>query len=375
MSSDGWQSTSFGEIAILRRDPVAAKDIEDDSPYVGLEHIGQGTLSLQGFGRGKDVASGKSRFVAGDVLFGKLRPYFRKVARPAFDGVCSTDIWVIRAREQVDQGFLFYLVAGQDFVDFANSGSSGTRMPRANWRHVEDFRLALPPLEEQRAIAEVLGALDDRIEWAGTLRRIVLELLITVFRHGATEHRRVQDVAEVVPGQSPPGSTYNDAGRGLPFYQGSAQFGPLIPKVEKWCSEPQRVAEAGDILFSVRAPVGDLNVAEEQCCIGRGVAAIRSQYRATVYAALRSATGEWSIHDSSGTVFGSITGRSLREARIPWPPDIDALSPTLEDLLDTAMAAEGEAKVLQAARAALLPKLVSGEIRIEDPKHLLDQAA
>lgn len=269
--------------------------------------------------------------------------------------------------------FYYYVMSTMKPAMEAVAG--GSTFKEISGRVMKALVVPLPPLDEQRAIAEVLGSLDTRIEWAGSLRRVVLELLVAVFQHGATEHRRVEDVAAVIPGQSPPGSTYNDAGLGLPFYQGSAQFGPLIPQVEKWCSEPQRVAEAGDILFSVRAPVGDLNVAEEQCCIGRGVAAIRSHHRAALYAALRSATGEWSIHDSSGTVFGSITGRSLREARISWPPNVDALSPTLEALLDSAMAAEGEAKVLQAARAALLPKLVSGEIRIEDPERLLDQVA
>lgn len=267
--------------------------------------------------------------------------------------------------------FYYYVMSTMKSAMEAVAG--GSTFKEISGRAMKALVVPLPPLDEQRAIAEVLGSLDDRVEWAGTLRQVALELLVAVFQHSATERRQVEDLAAVIPGQSPPGTTYNDAGLGLPFYQGSAQFGPLVPEVEKWCSEPQRVAEAGDILFSVRAPVGDLNVAEERCCIGRGVAAIRSRYRATVYAALRSATGEWSIHDSSGTVFGSITGRSLREARIPWPPDIEALSPTLENLLDTAMAAEGEAKVLQAARAALLQKLVSGEIRIENPERLLDQ--
>lgn len=154
---------SFQDIAQLVRDVVHPNDV-GDVPYIGLEHIEQGTLRLAGWGRATEVNSAKFRFRKGDVLFGKLRPYFRKVIRAPFDGVCSTDIWVVRARAGFDQGYLFYWMAAQDFVDFASSGSEGTRMPRAKWEHVARFRRPRLTLPEQRAIARILGTLDDKIE-------------------------------------------------------------------------------------------------------------------------------------------------------------------------------------------------------------------
>lgn len=86
---------------------------------------------------------------------------------------------------------------------------------------------------------------------------------------------RLDEIAEIVMGQSPPGETYNDEGDGLPFFQGKADFGDQYPTLRKWCSAPTRVAELGDLLLSVRAPVGPTNVAREKSCIGRGLAAIR----------------------------------------------------------------------------------------------------
>ena len=82
-------------------------------------------------------------------------------------------------------------------------------------------------------------------------------------------------VAAINMGQSPPGRTYNTTGSGLPFFQGKAEFGSMYPTVVKWCSAPAKIAEAGDVLMSVRAPVGPTNMARERCCIGRGLAAIR----------------------------------------------------------------------------------------------------
>ncbi len=87
---------------------------------------------------------------------------------------------------------------------------------------------------------------------------------------------KLPSVAEVIMGQSPPGESYNEVGKGLPFYQGKTEFGDLSPTPRKWCTDAKRVAEAGDVLISVRAPVGPTNSAIERCCIGRGLAAIRA---------------------------------------------------------------------------------------------------
>jgi type I restriction enzyme S subunit len=87
---------------------------------------------------------------------------------------------------------------------------------------------------------------------------------------------RLPEIAEIIMGQSPPGNTYNEVGDGLPFFQGKAEFGETSPTVKKWCNAPKKIAEPGDILMSVRAPVGPTNLASERCCIGRGLAAIRA---------------------------------------------------------------------------------------------------
>ena len=162
-TSSDWRETTFGECARLIRNTVSPADF-GGSPYVGLEHIGEGSLSLIDIGKATDVTSAKSQFQCGDVLFGKLRPYFRKVIRARFDGICSTDIWVVRPADGVDPGWLFYLMASQEFVDHATLGSEGTRMPRAKWEHVSRYPVQLPPLDEQGRVAGILGALDDKIE-------------------------------------------------------------------------------------------------------------------------------------------------------------------------------------------------------------------
>lgn len=173
-SHDGPSSMSGrlveGESLSARHDPLGdcadhIRDSVDPSraprlPYIGLEHIGSGTLRLVGHGISSDVSSAKRSFRTGDILFGRLRPYLRKVVRAPFNGVCSTDIMVIRSRDGVDQDFLYWCVASSDFLNHATSGSEGTKMPRTSWRHLSTHRIWLPALAKQRAIAVFLDNLD-----------------------------------------------------------------------------------------------------------------------------------------------------------------------------------------------------------------------
>lgn len=154
----------FGNCATLVRDHVDPNDIPGDTPYVGLGHIPKNQLAVADHGVASDVGSTKCRFKRGDILFGKLNPHFRKVAQAQYDGICSTDIWVVRAQKGIDQRFLFYQMSTQRFVDYASGGSEGTSMPRAKWDHVSGYGFDVPKLAEQRRIAEILGSLDDKID-------------------------------------------------------------------------------------------------------------------------------------------------------------------------------------------------------------------
>ena len=157
-----WKTYKLGEIVETRKEQIVSNGIEQ--PYIGLEHIEQQNLRLNGVGSSNDVVSNKFKFYNGDVLYGRLRPYFRKVYKPKFDGVCSTEIFVIKPKKDIDKDFLFYLVATEEFTNIANSGSSGTHMPRADWKQLEKSEWQIPDLPTQTQIAQILTSLDDKIE-------------------------------------------------------------------------------------------------------------------------------------------------------------------------------------------------------------------
>ena len=204
--NDAWTTKPLGECATLIRKTISPSAVKD-TPHIGLEHIGKETLSLLSHGFGRDVNSAKSQFSKGDILFGKLRPYFRKVIRAPFDGICSTDIWVVRSKDGIDQDYLFYCMASNAFVDFANAGSQGTRMPRATWEHAAQYPIFLPPLSEQRAIAHVLGTLDEKIELKRRMNETLEEMARALFKSWFVDFDPVRAKMEGRwrPGESLPG--------------------------------------------------------------------------------------------------------------------------------------------------------------------------
>jgi len=116
-------------------------------PHVGLEHIPRRSLALQEWEDATEVGSNKLRFESGEVLFGKIRPYFHKVAVAPFDGVCSADTFVVSARSRSLYSFMVCLVSSDEFVAHASATANGAKMPRANWEVMMKFGVAVPVQE------------------------------------------------------------------------------------------------------------------------------------------------------------------------------------------------------------------------------------
>ena len=163
MIPEDWEVKKISDTCSIIREQFTP-NFKDIRNYIGLEHIEQGSLRLIGIGKSSDAESNKFVFKKGQILFGKLRPYFRKVYRPDFDGVCSTDILVIDGKRGFDNGYLFYFFANPNIIDEATRSSDGTKMPRASWAFMSRLERAFPELMEQAAIAKILSDLDSKIE-------------------------------------------------------------------------------------------------------------------------------------------------------------------------------------------------------------------
>jgi len=170
---------------------------------------------------------------------------------------------------------------------------------------------------------------------------------------------KLKDVALIQMGQSPPGHTYNDRGEGLPFFQGKVDFGDKHPRVRIWCSSPNRIAESGDVLLSVRAPVGPTNVADRQCCIGRGLAAIRSLAPAVILPDFIRYVFKWVEPELSrkgqGSTFTAINRKDVESIQFPLPPLSEQRR--IVEILDQADALRKKRAEADAKAARILPAL------------------
>ena len=349
-----------------------------------------------------NVPSGAAvEYKVGDILISNIRPYFQKIWQADCKGACSADVLCIRANNKADSKYLYYLLSQQLFFDYVMAGAKGCKMPRGDKKQIMQWQISLPSLEEQRRIAGILGAIDDKIE---NNRRINTNLELQAqalykqwfvdFEFSNEEGKpykssggkmvdselgpipegwrvgTLSDLANVTMGQSPNGKSFNENGDGIVFYQGRTEFGVRYPSIRLYTTEPTRYAEPMSVLLSVRAPVGDINIATQRCCIGRGVASIKSKTddNAYMYCCLKELRLQLDQYNGEGTVFGSINRKEL-EGLALCIPQYEIISKFNDIILGTdkqMLNLFQQTQNLATLRDTLLPKLMSGELSVDD---------
>ena len=332
--------------------------------------------------------SGGMKFRNGDTIMARITPCLENGKTAKVNildteevGFGSTEYIVFRAIDGVtDEDYLYYLVCSPIVRDIAIKsmvGSSGRQ--RVQTDVVKGIEVELPTLDEQRKIGSVLKILDDKIavnnEINENLEQQAQSLFIEMFDSKESNFWKqgvLSDIAEITMGQSPSGNSYNENGQGTVFFQGRAEFGFRFPTIRLFTSEPKRIAQKNDTLMSVRAPVGDLNVAHEECCIGRGLAAIHSKdnHQSFVHYTMFSLQRELDVFNGEGTVFGSINRNALNSMPIRVPPidlmdKFENIASPIDKLIRTNF---DENCHLQAIRDSILPKLMAGEIDLSNFK-------
>lgn len=279
----------------------------------------------------------------------------------------DTLFWTKINESLVIPKYLYYSLSTKRLADL----NVGTAVPSLTTDILGDIEIALPDLNTQAAIVTILDSLNKKIAINNQLNDYLSELAILLFNKESSQINEpnawLSDIAEITMGQSPQGSSYNENGIGEVFYQGRAEFGSFFPRRRLFTTEPKRMAREGDTLMSVRAPVGDLNVASEACCIGRGLAAIHSDNNQSfVHYLVRAQKRRLDSFNGDGTVFGSINGKALKELPVWLPSDdvINHLQCLLEPIDTMIRKNDDEIQVLEALRDSLLPKLMSGEIDV-----------
>ena len=300
---------------------------------------------------------------------------YRQPERPAL----LSSIAILRCnKEEIQPEFLYYTLRTPGFKqDVRDNYGSGSAIPRIILKDFKRMPISYPSLEVQKQITAVLSILDQRIQ-ANTkindnLQQQAKSLYEEMFLNNPDADMvsgTLSDIATITMGQSPSGSSYNEESVGEIFYQGRAEFGFRFPTRRLFTTEPKRMAEPGDVLLSVRAPVGDLNVAYEKCCIGRGLGAIHSKTGDSSFMlyTMFALKPQLDVFNGEGTVFGSINrnGLSNLPVNIPSAEEIAKFEATVRPMDNLIRTNYEEICRLQSIRDSLLPKLMSGEIDVSD---------
>jgi type I restriction enzyme S subunit len=404
-----WKEYKLGEIAELRREKFTPNGTTT-YPYIGLEHIEPKSLRINGIGSSNDVSSQKSVFYPNDILYGKLRPYFQKVYTPDFKGVCSTDIFVVKPKKGIAAKFLFYLLASDEFTNISNQGSTGTRMPRADWNHLKTTEWMIPSLPTQTAIAEILSSLDDKIELNNKINKELEDLAQTLFKrwfidfefpneNGEPYKSSGGEMVESELGEIPKGweiGTLNDIldvkGGTTPstnepkFWNGSINWTsprdlsnlkfPLLIDTEKKITNlglskiSSGLLPKGTLLLSSRAPIGYLAITNIETAINQGYIAINGKIGFSNLYILNWLKSNMSLvmERANGSTFLEISKTNFKQINCSIPPFsvLDEFNTQVELLFDQLKVNIKENQQLTNLRDTLLPKLISGELEVKN---------
>lgn len=169
----GWTAACLGDVGTNPRRSVRPDDVASDTPYIALEHMPRRSIALGDWDVAEGAVSGKSAFRKGEILFGKLRPYFHKVGVAPFDGICSTDILVLAPTSPEWFGFLLGHASSDELIQFTDGASTGTKMPRTNWSDISSFKITLPPkpiaLAYTRAVEPMISCIQANLAQSRTL--------------------------------------------------------------------------------------------------------------------------------------------------------------------------------------------------------------
>ena len=299
-----------------------------------------------------------------------------------------------------DIEYIYYLL---QYLDLGNQ-KSGSGVPTMNRNHLHPIKIrAYRDKTYQQRTIKILSLIDKKIQINNQINQELEAMAKTLYDYWFVQFdfpdqngkpykssggkmvynpelkreipegwgvEKLENIANITMGQSPKGTSYNEVGEGMLFFQGSTDFGWRFPVARQYTTEPSRIAEEDDILLSVRAPVGTFNIADTRCCIGRGLAAINSKVGANSYIfnVMQDFKKLFDMMNSVGTTFGSITKDDLYSLKLIYPPNelLKKFDKSVNSFDIEIKNRSRQNQELSQLRDWLLPMLMNGQVKVED---------
>ncbi len=391
---EGWEERIFSEVVDVN--PKRELKKGSTARFVSMADLKEFNRKIQSFTT--RTFPGGSKFINGDTLMARITPclengktVFVDILENGEVGCGSTEFMVLCGRDGKSiNEFVYYLAVSPDIRKKAIKSMTGTSgRQRVESDVFDKLTIKLPAIVEQRAIVKILSDLDEKIELNHKMNKTLEATAQALFKQWFEEFEfpgynktkfidglpegwhegKLIEACDIMMGQSPPGETYNESGNGVVFHQGNRDFGFHFPTPRVYCTAPTRIAEAGDVLISVRAPVGALNITIGRCAIGRGVAALRMKHYSNgfLFYFLSTRQDLWDQFNSEGTVFGCLNKTEFHKVNLVIPSAVvlrqfDAIVKPIEEMI---LRNELEIRALGGIRDSLLPKLMLGKIRVK----------
>ena len=380
----------LSDIAKEIKQPFDPKKNTEELRYIGLEHISPKTLHIDSYSYTTDVESLKYRFNESDILFGTMRPYFKKIIRAPFDGVCSTEIAVIRAKNKLDTDYIFYLMAQNRFIEFTTVNSNGDR-PRTKWRKFSKFSINHDSQEIRFRIGKLLSSYDNlidtnrrRIQLLEESARLLFRAWFVYFRFpGYEKVKMVDGVPEgwereklnklvsfkrgVEPGSDNYLETYESGS--FPFFRVSdlVTRNPSIFVDEQYAKSA--LLKKSDIVISLDGSVGIVSMGLEGCYstgIRKLIIKDKKINRSYLYFLIKSHYIQSVINAYAKGTTIQHAGEAIKHMNSILPPQnlMDLFDEVTNPAFNEILILLDQNRKLAQARDLLLPRLMSGEIEV-----------
>lgn len=404
-----WKEVSLSELGktITGKTPSSQypEDFGDEVPFITpsdsfeKKYISRSERYLSRLGSDRL----KDKIISSDsIMVTCIGSAMGKVAKNSLPSVTNQQINSIIVNENFDSDYIYYLFKN-NYAVFRNAASGSTAIPILNKTDFDNLRFKVElDLNQQRKMVSILSKIDAKIEINNQINQELEAMAKTLYDYWFLQFdfpdqngkpyksssgkmvynpelkreipegwgvEKLGDIANITMGQSPKGTSYNEVGEGMLFFQGSTDFGWRFPVARQYTTEPSRIAEEDDILLSVRAPVGTLNIADTRCCIGRGLAAINSKVgvNSYIFNVMQDFKKLFDMRNSVGTTFGSITKDDLYSLQLVYPPNelLMKFDQSVKSFDREIKNRSRQNQGLTQLRDWLLPMLMNGQVKVE----------
>ena len=403
MSCSDWKTVKLEEVVDILGDGLhGTPKYSDDGEYYfingnnldGKIIVNEKTkrVGLEQYLKYKKDLNDRTLLVSINGTLGKVAEYGGE------DIILGKSACYFNVKKDVNKKYIKYILLSDIFKHYIHNYYTGTTIKNLGLKQMRKFKFPLPNIEEQEKIANILSSLDDKIELNNEMNKTLEEMAQSIFKRWFIDFEfpnedgqpykssggemveselgmipkeweiaQIDDISQVTMGVSPSSKTYNEDNIGLPLLNGAADFEGKLIKPSKFTSEPKKICKKGDMVFGVRATIGNIVFADKEYALGRGVASVEPNdkvFREFIYYSLDNSM-ENLINNASGSVFLNLKKADITDLKVCYSDEIvKKFNNISRVLIDKIVENDMESELLKQQRDILLPKLVSGEIRI-----------